>query len=334
VEQAEDIIDFSLIVEWENFHNTDESRSHDMLKILAQQAASKILEDHSNIELLVVFDPADTEKSIVTKIVNKYWGVLSDRLTCRVVPIPDSSYYVLKNRAALLSRGELIVFVDCDVLPQPAWLDNILLPFSDPMIGVSQGATYVEPHNLATLGLALAWVFPIKLGDGTLSESNNVFANNIAFRRSVFLEDPYPELSTWRGQCIAQREVLKNHGVGINWSENARTIHPFPAGFLAVVTRAFLNGHDHVIRYERAGGKKADWKASYRRFKSYKKRARKRRVKIRDELALSRSDEFLCMFIAAMYWGLALVSACMLHAFPDFWPGLFKDLPAKPTTEP
>lgn len=46
-----------------------------------------------------------------------------------------------------------------------------------------------------------------------------------------------------------------------------------------------------------------------------------------DELGLSAADKLACDLLATGYWGVALVSACMLHAFPDFWRGLFKDLP-------
>lgn len=322
-----DAVSFSVIVEWENSTHVDGARTKQMLKTLALQVGTEIREKNVHAELLVVFDPASADQATISKMVYEHWFALNDKVDIKFLPAPNCSYYVLKNFGARHAAGEIIVFVDCDVLPQPDWLKHILQPFSNPRIGVSQGATFVDPHNLLTTGLALAWLFPMKRKDGTLSEENTIIANNIAFRRSVFLEYPYPNMITWRGQCTAQRRKLEECEIGVNWSGNARTIHPFPNGIVSTLERAFLNGHDHVTRYELEGGRKADWKASYWRWRSFLRRAKSRRLKVKSDLALSPIGEFVCTLTAIGYWTSAMFSECMVHTFPAFWRRQLKDLP-------
>jgi len=319
-------VDTSLIVEWENSRHTVESRTAQMMRRLAQQVEERLAAGNASFELIIVYDPGDCPEQSIRTMLNEQWRSLLSSVHVSLVPVADGSYYVMKNVAAATAKGEFIVFIDCDVLPEPHWLDNILAPFDDPEIGVSQGATFVQPHSALTKGLALAWLFPLRRSDGRLSEEDRVIANNIAFRRSVFLRFPYPDLATWRGQCTAQRRMLEKHGIGVHWSGTARTIHPFPIGLSGTIERACLNGHDHAMR-DQERGVGSPWKESYWRFHSFLKRASRRRADLREDLALSVWDEFVCVLVAFGYWGVALISECGLHLFPTAWRKLLKELP-------
>jgi len=318
----------SVIVEWENAHHTDARRTAHMLQALAAQMQAAIDRCAGSFELLVAFDPADTPAAAVEAAVNQAFGAPKPGLAQRLMAAPGSSYYTLKNQAAVQARGDLLVFVDCDVLPQPGWLQQLLLPFEDPRVGVSQGVTVVQPHSLMTAGLALAWLFPLQRAGGGLTETERVVANNIAFRRSTFLACPYPELPTWRGQCTAQRLALQAQGAVIVWSDQARALHPFPKGLAGTVERAFLNGHDHATRHVLATGRQADWRASYWRFAALRRRAAQRRLLMQDELGLASPwARSVCAAVATFYWGCGLLSECLLHLRPQRWRALLKDLP-------
>ena len=319
-------VDISLVVEWENSRHTIESRTSQMMHQLAQQVERRLAEGEERFELIVVYDPGDSPEASIQSMLDKHWAHLLARVSTKTAMVPDGSYYVMKNVAASMAKGDILVFIDCDVLPEPNWLENILAPFADAEIGVSQGATYVQPYNTFTKGLALAWLFPLKNSSGELSEEGRVIANNIAFRRSIFLRFPYPDLPTWRGQCTAQRNMLDKHEVRVHWSGTARTIHPFPVGPSGILERACLNGHDHAKR-EYMEGAEANWRASYWRFISLVKRARSRRERMRDDLALSSLGEWVCTLVAVGYWGVACISECGLHLFPTSWPKLFRELP-------
>jgi len=336
LELAEPPSDLSctVIVEWENAHHTDARRTAQMLHALAEQMRQAMLCSTRAFELLVAFDPSDTPPASVQAAVAQAFGGPAGQtgvetgIQQRLLPAHGSSYYTLKNLAAAQARGDLLVFVDCDVVPQPGWLLQLLMPFERPEVGVSQGVTIVQPHSLLSAGLALAWLFPLQRAQGGLSEDHRVVANNIAFRRHVFLTCPYPALPTWRGQCTAQRQQMLAQGVTVVWSEAAHALHPFPKGLWGTVERAFLNGHDHATRHALASGKTADWRASYWRFVSLQRRARQRRALMQDELGLDTTPaRAVCAAVATFYWGCALFSECMLHLWPQRWRALLKDLP-------
>ncbi len=320
----------SLVVEWENTRHVETARTRAMLQALAQQLAAALLSRPRPFELLVAFNPEQAQAAAIRQLLIEQGPAWPHNVSVRLVALPAGSYYALKNQAAALAQHELVVFIDCDVLPQPDWLAHILAPFDDPCIGVSQGVTYVEPMGRWSGALALAWLFPLRLADGSLSESGKVIANNIAFRRRVLLQHPYPDLPTWRGQCSAQRRQLEAAGVGIHWAAGARSIHPFPEGPLGTLERAFLNGHDHLTRYELAGGARGDWRASYWRFSSFLRRAESRRQQLLADGAPWAASRWLCRSVAMAYWAGALFSECMLHLAPRWWRSLLQDLPRSP----
>ena len=191
------------------------------------------------------------------------------------------------------------------------------------------GVAARTPHKLATAE-GLRGNSGFHLADGSLTESSKVIANNMAFRRRVLLQHPYPELPTWRGQCSTQRRQLEAAGVGIHWAAGARTIHPFPEGVLATIERAFLNGHDHLTRYELEGGSPGDWRASYCRFRSLLRRAASRRQQLLADGATWAANRWVCRSVAMAYWGCALLSQCLLHLAPRWWRQQLHDLPRSP----
>jgi glycosyltransferase involved in cell wall biosynthesis len=323
-----DAVDCSLVVEWENAQHIDTQGPLRMLASLAQQVGDEIRARGRRFELIVARDPDDATEAEVRAALNMSWSPVLAQVPVRFLAVPRCGYYALKNRAACLARGELLVFVDCDVQPQPGWLAHILEPLADPAVGVSQGATVVQPRGRWQTALGLAWLFPLQRRDGTSSDGDRVVANNIGFRRTVFLQHPYPDLITWRGQCTTQRHALERAGVGIVWAQQAITVHPFPVGVGGVIERAFLNGHDHITRYELDGGRRGDWRASYWRFRSFLRRAQARRLKLHDELATPPSAR-LCLLAAAAYWGCAFFSEAMVHLAPRFWRAQLRELPTQ-----
>lgn len=320
----------SIVVEWENTRHVHAARTHRMLQLLAAQAARERHGNARKVELLIAYDPAEADGEEIQQQLQQNWTAAAGGIETRLAAVPASSYYVLKNRCAAMAKHEIVVFIDCDVLPQPGWLQQLLAPFESPAIGVSQGATYVTPHNAWTSGLALAWLFPFQLADGSLSETERIVANNIAFRRSVLLQFPYPELPTWRGQCTTQRQSLDKAGVGVHWASAARVEHPFPEGLAGVVERACLNAHDHVTRAELAGAPPRDWKASYWRFRSLLKRSAARREQLLRSGAKVHAGPWTARAVACLYWGVGLFSECMVHLAPHWWRRQLRELPRQP----
>lgn len=86
------------------------------------------------------------------------------------------------------------------------------------------------------------------------------YANNVAFRRRLFLATGFPESRTFRGQCVALARRLDRGGVILVQRADARIAHPAPNGWRHFVARALCEGHDLAI-----GGEPPSWSVSWRR---------------------------------------------------------------------
>ena len=108
-----------------------------------------------------------------------------------------------KNIGAARARGEVIVFLDSDVIPEEGWLASLLQALSNLDVGVVGGNTYIAHEDLNGKAFALFWFFPLREARGGLWRDPHFFANNVAFRAEVFRAHSFPPLGTFRGQCIA-----------------------------------------------------------------------------------------------------------------------------------
>lgn len=65
-----------------------------------------------------------------------------------------------RNRAWKSTNADICLFTDGDCVPEPVWVEAMIKPFSDPLVGASAG-TYktLNPENLLArfIGLEIAW---------------------------------------------------------------------------------------------------------------------------------------------------------------------------------
>lgn len=57
------------------------------------------------------------------------------------------SSYAARNRGIRLSKGDILAFTDADCRPLPNWLENLVLPFQDPKVGIVIGEIAALPGN-------------------------------------------------------------------------------------------------------------------------------------------------------------------------------------------
>src|SRR5437763_6200178 len=137
-------ISASIIVEREQARWQAQTRSRAMLRILAEQvreATGDLLQ--SPVELLVCVDQAALEGC--REFVLATLGRDAELFRICFLGAPGLEYYELKNLGVREAGGDLLIFVDSDVLPEAGWLAHLLAPLSDPSISVVGGNTYVEP---------------------------------------------------------------------------------------------------------------------------------------------------------------------------------------------
>lgn len=263
----------SIIVEWENALLSEGERSAALLRALRRQTTELAAEpdDHSPapagrplFELLVVYDEAKFDSRTLNKLLERCIGQEDDILRRRLLPVGDSGYYRNKNFGVAAAAGEIVVFVDSDVVPEPDWLLQILTALDDPAVQIVAGNSYIDPVGLVGKVFALTWFLPLRSDDGPMQSVQSFFANNLAMRKVFCLQHPFPDLQgTSRGACIVLASQLARENIPVFYNPRARVAHPAPNGFAHVSKRALAQGRDRVLRERSCGNRwSASWLAS------------------------------------------------------------------------
>jgi glycosyltransferase involved in cell wall biosynthesis len=162
------------------------------------------------------------------------------------MPAPRRRYYEQKNAGARLSSGEILVFLDSDVVPDAGWLEGLLAALDDASVGIVGGETYHATETLHDKLFAAFWIFSPRHPSGGVYRHKNFYANNLAVRREIFLANPFPAAAAYRGQCSQLAKVLRSQGISIYRQGDSAVSHPPPNGARALVARALCRGHDAV----------------------------------------------------------------------------------------
>jgi hypothetical protein len=226
-----------------------------MLRQLVQEAKDVVERSVARgpIELLVCFDAGEVDGSALAgDLATELEG--HDALAYRLVPVDAGEYYELKNAGAKETTGDVIVFLDSDVIPEPGWLSSLIEPLANQSVGVVAGNSYLEPQGFYGKTFALAWFFPLRATEARVEPARKFFANNVAFRREVFERFPFPTLDdASRGSCWRLAQILKANGVGMVRSTGAQVSHPAPNGVRHFAARGLAQGRDRLLE-ERAWG--------------------------------------------------------------------------------
>lgn len=254
--------EISVVVEWENVLLAEKERCVRMLWQLRHQSLAL----PKSMEILVLFNPGQVHREIVEQAVNQHLRPPDEQgrsLTCRIVPGDDLHYYQLKNLGAKEAQGRVIVFVDSDVIPESAWLQELTQPFhGNPEIKVVGGNTYLDPESLVSRAFALGWFFPLRRTDTAVVEAKRFYANNVAFRQEVLKQHPFPEMAQGmtRGACRQLAQILHQEGIA-TWSAHAaQTSHPAPNGWNHILIRGLAEGRDWAMSRMRTRGV-APWRS-------------------------------------------------------------------------
>ena len=238
----------SIVIEWENARLADAERPLRMLASLASQLDRLAAGSRREAEIVLLFNPEAVDEKAIEAIVDH--ARPRDRWPARfrLLPSGDLRYYEQKNHGARSTTGDIVVLLDSDVVPEPDWLEKILAAMEDPGIQVVCGSTYVECTSFYDRAFALFWLFPLRTETDALEEVGMFFANNVAFRRRVIEDNPFPDLETFRGQAGALSKMLAGKGIAVIRHQGARCAHPAPNGLGHFVNRALCEGHDAGMR--------------------------------------------------------------------------------------
>lgn len=313
----------SIIVEWENVLLAEDERCVEMLKRLRGQ----ILESAMPTEVLIVFNPEQVAGTIIEDAVSTYLNPAlqadGGRINCRILPGPGLHYFDLKNFGAQQSQGDIVVFIDSDVIPEEKWLQNLLAPFQQfEGIQVVGGQTHIDTDTLMAKAFSLGWFFPLREPPGKVTRNaHGFFANNVAFRRDTFARYPFPPMppGITRGACVTLAESLKEAGIDILKTSSACCSHPPPNGWHHFFIRGLAEGRDRASRQLASGDSKP--RIAFAFFRNQISRVRKSTKKIvrhRATVDLSGAEAPLAVVLMTMFHISQIFGAWIYLAFPDF----------------
>ena len=305
----------SLVIEWDNASTAGLERVEHALANIAKQVGTTA----RSIEALVAFDPEEATRQAVEATVERSGLPNAVAGGVRYVERPGTRYYELKNESVKETRGEIVLLADSDTLVEPGWLDAILDPFADPAVSVVAGCVFTEVEDTVfSKAIALTWNFPLRPADGPLREASHFHANNVAFRRRLLLEYPFPKDRRLRGQCATLARTLMADGHTIHETPSARSVHPSPHGYGYLAQRAMVQGHDRYLtaRVE-SHVRKPPVSRAFRVLASDVRRSARRIAQLRREVDLTPAQVPLAFADAAYYHLFSCVGWVVTRVAPN-----------------
>ena len=241
---------FSVIVEWENARLAGNARATRTLRELFSQISELAQESDARPELIILYEKHVVKpQAIETALSSASAGNAPVDISLHATD--GSNYYGQKNEGAELASRDYLLFLDSDVVPEPGWLRAMLGSLQNG-VDVVAGSTYVEPDSFFGRAFGLFWFFPLRAPSRGLVEARFFFANNVIFRRKLFLAYKFPDLPLYRGHCAALSNKLLRRGVRIYQQTNARVAHP-PPHVSHFIHRALSEGYDVAMRARLTG---------------------------------------------------------------------------------
>jgi glycosyltransferase involved in cell wall biosynthesis len=293
----------SIVIEWDNARVAELARARQMYRVLLGQVGR--LAGARVIELLFLYDALKVDPAVIENVTAAPGVARPEGVDLQIVGTPGLGYCELKNAGVKRASGDIVVFLDSDVIPEHDWLDEIVRSFRDPGVQLVGGTSYIEPVSVYTRAFALTWFFPLRTPDGPLCTTPYFFANNVAGRREFLARYPFPDQPRFRGQGSTLAETLAAEGIPIYSNPNARVSHPPPNGVSHFVRRALCEGHDLIVN-ERLRGRSAPVSLGRNVRLSYWA-LRKKAAEIRESIWSQRGHVGLSAAAAPFAFGIALL---------------------------
>jgi len=318
----------SIIIEWENVKLSEMGRCREMLREMAKQIPDYFdkqggVSDSSPVpaaEILILYDAGAFDGGFIEDIVATEIPRTTRHCQWRIIAAGSEGYYGLKNIGSRQAQGEVLLFIDSDLIPESGWIDSMLSPFSDPEVKVVAGHAYVTPDDMLSRTFALTWFFPLRATEARISPAKGFFANSVAFRREVFLAHPYEVIpGASRGACRLLAKKLAAERIPIISNTGAQASHPPPNGLKHFLMRGLVQGRDDLLmnQTEQRAGKGTIFH-SIARIGKWQLKAFRRIVFQRGTVGLPLYQVPFALFIAGIYGFLFFTGDIATRLFPAF----------------
>lgn len=234
----------TLVIEWENAIDVTDEWTRRAMVALMDELASVAGSMPSKPRLLYLYDDAAVPPGTIDAVIAEFAPRLREIADVEVTAAPGLSYYKLKNFGVSQSTTELTVMVDSDAAPQPGWLRNLLAPFADPEVKVVGGFTVLGTEDLLSRTMALSWVFNLAHEREKTTKRQKIHVNNAAVRTDFFKAHPFPDLPSFKKQCVFWLRGLNADGHKFVRTADAMVVHAPHPGVKFLSWRAWTGGMD------------------------------------------------------------------------------------------
>jgi Glycosyl transferase family 2 len=304
----------SVIVELDNVLHGEAARAQTMFARLLEQIRENELVPR--VEILVMYDETAIPTTAVHRIVDSMTA--GDCPTVELVATQGLGYFPLKNEGGRRAKGDILLFMDSDCLPEPEWLRELLGAFRRPEVDVATGNSYTDRDTFYSKIFAASWYFPARLPDGPIVQTRVTMANNLAMRRHIFERYPFPYVPLQHmGQSVTWSHTLAENHVSIFLNPRARVAHPPPV----FLRSAIVNGRDTALRTGKPGESRLQsLKVVCWSFQgNLRETLRRMRLRYR-EVGLPRVALPLAIAVAGVYWSLWSLSELVARWAPGLIP--------------
>jgi len=166
---------FSIVIEWEQTRFYDSWRTLRMLEKLANQLIEVLPKMSTKTEVIFVYNNEDIDGSEIEPIIKEKLEPCSSIIDIKIIYSAGLDYYQQKNFGAKHCHGDVIIFLDSDVIPDDGWLEGFLKCFLQPEIKVVGGNSYIAPNTFLEKAFSIFWFFPPPTKKGSIVEDTRFF---------------------------------------------------------------------------------------------------------------------------------------------------------------
>lgn len=199
----------SVVIELDNATLVDFSvwseKLSDMLQWLYKGERTNI------VDVIIVHN--QKQKEMVERFVSNTDGEYRHVLKLLGMDAEHASYYKMKNAGANVSRGDVLVFLDSDLVPVIGTFYDLVQPLYEKTTVAVSGYASFPADAFISRAYSLFWMFPIFNQPETMGKYQLV-ANSCAFKRDWFLQKPFStEIGGLRTACslISTRLIQEGH---------------------------------------------------------------------------------------------------------------------------
>lgn len=222
----------------------------------------------------------------------------------------QAHYYIMKNAAANQAKGEIVVFLDCDLTPIHGSFKDLVEPLYSGDQVASNGYTCFPANNFISKMYVLFWFFPIYHQIETLGKYQ-LFVSNVAFKKDWFLKTGFEvQHGGFKVCCSLLAQRLKREGYDLNHPDVWFRHEVWNHSINFFIWRAIVAGRDHdkkfSIRYSKR--KRDRIKAVGKSFLLDIKRIYRRHTNYHQVVGLNRFQAMLSFCIGILFFFLLRLS--------------------------